>query len=432
MNNNTFYRTFSGADALAFMIFPETQPILLGSLTTISYSMYRDKKPVTLVGTINVSGFTRGMRVIAGSLVFTLINQHLTKDVAEQIPYIKAHSKVKADELPPFDIMVVCANEYGQTTRMMIYGIDITDDSQVLSVEDLYTENTFNFVARDVDEFTEYKETSYATGHNSGANYNNARTVGATTFGFDMLYSRSAPIDQTTDLFHEVQRHLYNIGYLKTISNVYDNETVNAIKSIQKQNHITSNGVLDETTFNIIFATREVNETAEVYLVTNHNGANLYLDREKKLKSYNLNYNTKVHISFDTFGEMITKVNGIDMYISSNDLMLCKPYQVAFERIGVSEEQSRTIYELEHIGVIVKDKSFDKIKCSCVSVYPDGAKKHFSIIHNDLTNIDIITLRDLSESYIYDIDHNAFPEYLYYNIQIKDLFYRWKVRLIVE
>ena len=76
-NLNTFYKTFSGSDAVAFLIFPQSKPILLGSLSTISHSVYREKKPVPLLGKINTGGYTRGMRSIAGTMVFTLVNQHL-------------------------------------------------------------------------------------------------------------------------------------------------------------------------------------------------------------------------------------------------------------------------------------------------------------------------------------------------------------------
>ena len=93
-NNNTFYKTFSGSDALAFIMFPECKPILLGSLTTLSHSVYREKKPVPLLGKINTGGYTRGMRSIAGTMVFTLISQHVVEDICQQIPYFNEYGKL--------------------------------------------------------------------------------------------------------------------------------------------------------------------------------------------------------------------------------------------------------------------------------------------------------------------------------------------------
>lgn len=150
----TFYRSFSGTDALVFIMLPQTEPILLGSLSTISYSMYRDKKPVPVIGRINVGGFTRGTRIYAGTLIFTLLNQHWVNEVKEKVTWLKSLNRLKTDELPLFDLMIVCANEYGAAMQMFIYGVDLTEEGQVLSVEDLFIENTFNFVARDISNFS--------------------------------------------------------------------------------------------------------------------------------------------------------------------------------------------------------------------------------------------------------------------------------------
>jgi hypothetical protein len=150
-----FYQSFSGTDTLVFMLFPGCKPALLGSLTTVSYSMYRNKKPVVNIGRININGVTRGTRIFAGTMIFTLINQHWLKELQESDTYcwFSNYSELKPDELPLFDLMVVSANEYGNCVSMYIYGVDITDEAQSVSIEDLFTENTFSFVARDVSLF---------------------------------------------------------------------------------------------------------------------------------------------------------------------------------------------------------------------------------------------------------------------------------------
>ena len=99
----TFYRSFSGTDALVFIILPQTEPILLGSLSTISYSMYRDKKPVSVIGKVNVGGFTRGTRIYAGTMIFTLLNQHWVNEVKENVGWLNLINRLKTDELPLFD-----------------------------------------------------------------------------------------------------------------------------------------------------------------------------------------------------------------------------------------------------------------------------------------------------------------------------------------
>jgi len=148
-----YYKSFSGADALAFLLFPQANPVCLGSLTTISYSVFREKQPVRLMNRVSVPAFTKGLRYCAGTMVFTMINKQWTHEVMDQISWLKTYGKIKADELPPFDVMIICANEYGASTSMHLYAVEITDEAQTLSIEDIFTENQFSFLAKDIDTF---------------------------------------------------------------------------------------------------------------------------------------------------------------------------------------------------------------------------------------------------------------------------------------
>lgn len=148
-----YYETFSGSDVLAFALFPDASPITLGQLTTISYSVYREKKPVVLLDRINVAGYTRGPRFIAGSLVFDIFNNSFVNEIINKIDYLKDYGRLKADELPLFDILIVGANEYGYSNKMKIYGCEIGDESQVVDVGQIVTNSKFTFAARDLDTF---------------------------------------------------------------------------------------------------------------------------------------------------------------------------------------------------------------------------------------------------------------------------------------
>jgi hypothetical protein len=59
----------------------------------------------------------------------------------------------KPSDLPPFDIVIVMVNEYGNLGKIVIYGVDLIHDSQTLSVEDIYTEVQYQYVARDIEYF---------------------------------------------------------------------------------------------------------------------------------------------------------------------------------------------------------------------------------------------------------------------------------------
>ncbi|MFL8711083.1 hypothetical protein Q3304_09960 [Clostridioides sp. GD02377] len=173
--DNTFYKAFSSTDSLAFILFPESKPILLGSLTSISYSIQRNKKPVASIGSTHVSGYTRGPKMISGKMDFTLINQNLISDLTNKVSILSNKKKISSDELPLFDVMIVSLNEYKYATQMMIYGIDITNDSQIISIEDVFIKNIIHFVAMDLKDFADLETHKTVSNNISNSNiYSNS------------------------------------------------------------------------------------------------------------------------------------------------------------------------------------------------------------------------------------------------------------------
>lgn len=133
---------------------PQKSSKVLAECQTLSLSTYRDKRPVRACGSVYPKGFTRGPRELAGSLVFTVFDQHVLWDLisADASDFDSNTAKAAiADQLPPLDILVLFANEYGSLSRMAIYGVEFVSEGQTMSIEDLLTENAINFVARDYD-----------------------------------------------------------------------------------------------------------------------------------------------------------------------------------------------------------------------------------------------------------------------------------------
>jgi hypothetical protein len=56
-----------------------------------------------------------------------------------------------SDQLPPLDISLLFANEYGALSIMTIYGLEFFQEGSTFSVHDLYSENVMQWVARDID-----------------------------------------------------------------------------------------------------------------------------------------------------------------------------------------------------------------------------------------------------------------------------------------
>jgi hypothetical protein len=52
------------------------------------------------------------------------------------------------DQLPPFNITIHFANEYGQRARIEIYGAEILNNGIAVSIDDVVTEQAMSFVAR--------------------------------------------------------------------------------------------------------------------------------------------------------------------------------------------------------------------------------------------------------------------------------------------
>ena len=98
---------------------------------------------------------TRGPREIAGTIVFTVFDEHVLYRFLEAHPSdfdaASGLSSALMDQLPPVDITVVFANEYGTISRMGLFGVEFIDEGQTMSIEDIITENVVSFVARDLD-----------------------------------------------------------------------------------------------------------------------------------------------------------------------------------------------------------------------------------------------------------------------------------------
>lgn len=126
---------------------------VLGSIQTLSYSIYQKKSPVRNLGNMNPKDWVFGPRTIAGSLVFAVFNKHWMMNIYDQL---KEKAKMEnwhfiTDEIPPFDITISFANEYGYDSRMALYGVRIMNEGQVMSTNDIFIENTYQFVANDIE-----------------------------------------------------------------------------------------------------------------------------------------------------------------------------------------------------------------------------------------------------------------------------------------
>jgi len=139
------------------------QTVVLASLQTLSVQSHREKFAVRALGHSYVKGYTRGPRTIAGSMIFTVFNEHalaaLTRSLGKSATYgekdLFLHTLLP-DQLPPIDLTIAFANEYGSLSQLRLFGVEFINDGATYSIEDLMTENIINFVARDADPMTSH------------------------------------------------------------------------------------------------------------------------------------------------------------------------------------------------------------------------------------------------------------------------------------
>lgn len=151
------YSSFSGCDMVAIFEVPinskKAVSKVIGTLQTITYSIHNEKIPVRCLGDMNMKNVVFGGRIIAGSMVFTVFNRHWLKELMADYMKAKGYSSIHylSDELPPINITISMANEYGHNARLSLYGVTFVNEGQVMSINDNYTENTFEYYAKDID-----------------------------------------------------------------------------------------------------------------------------------------------------------------------------------------------------------------------------------------------------------------------------------------
>ena len=172
------YTSVGGSNTHVVLEFPSIKKYLyMGSLVTISYQVHRDKTPVFNCGSPLIDGFAIGNKYVAGSMVTTMYSQdELSNFIDEYGKYYngrdgilsrsaavdarsydgESHKPIHtmmSDDLTSFNIHIIFANEYnGETRQINIYGANFLNNGRVMSIDDLVTETTYQYVARDIKE----------------------------------------------------------------------------------------------------------------------------------------------------------------------------------------------------------------------------------------------------------------------------------------
>jgi hypothetical protein len=180
------YNSFSGVDIKA--VFASK---VIAELQAISYSVTREKAPVYTMGSADPRSFARGKRGIAGTMIFIMFDRHallstlggmaadggllFQSDVDDirpdyatgqlsgtPAPVQQSESPLDAgvgsdqalasawyvDQIPPFDVTLAAANEYGALSSMRIFGVELLNEGYGVSIDDIVSEQQFTYIAR--------------------------------------------------------------------------------------------------------------------------------------------------------------------------------------------------------------------------------------------------------------------------------------------
>jgi len=191
------HNSFSGVDIKATFA-----NRTIGELQAISYSITREKAPIYTLGSADPRAFSRGKRGIAGTLIFITFDRHALLEELRALKFQSDKDDVRpewrdngnnslifgtegspstpvgggiannpasiqqesdltsvdsdqeaahpwyTDQIPPFDITLAAANEYGALAVMNIFGVEILNEGYGISIDDLVSEQQMTYIAR--------------------------------------------------------------------------------------------------------------------------------------------------------------------------------------------------------------------------------------------------------------------------------------------
>jgi hypothetical protein len=178
------FSSFSGADIKVVFA-----GIEIATLQAISYAIQREKAPIYTLGDPNPRAFSRGKRGIAGSMIFIMFDTHALLDAfadagrADLAKFVSDNNEINpvqfdnpdepflidplvgnepdtywnsygvtsafyVDQIPPFDVTIVAANETAGGAVMRIWSAEIMNEGYGISVDDMVSEMQCTYVCR--------------------------------------------------------------------------------------------------------------------------------------------------------------------------------------------------------------------------------------------------------------------------------------------
>lgn len=219
------YNSFSGVDMQVTF-----GGKIIGEIQGLSFTVTREKAPLYTMGSADPRSFSRGKRGIAGSFIFLVFDRSALLETMQDRALYMANKyeiyqrqsfvdigqggvastfqqnppgggngsvgvvngrittqdangsniittdKVLAtpmyhDQIPPFDIVISAANEYGAMAQMAIQNVEILNCGSGLSIDDITTDEACTFVATAIIPWSNQARVNLRTAHAGTATY---------------------------------------------------------------------------------------------------------------------------------------------------------------------------------------------------------------------------------------------------------------------
>jgi len=164
--------SFAGSDIQVMLQMPNSDlpAVKLIQIVTLTVSVHREKAPVRAIGYINPKAYARGRRTIAGTIILTQSNvdflyQFLAAISTQDLS--KDTTSYKIDQLPPFNMSILFADEYGRTSYRRLLGVELITDGVVYSSNDMMSEQSLTYVASDFTPLVPLNKTAILSQLNS-------------------------------------------------------------------------------------------------------------------------------------------------------------------------------------------------------------------------------------------------------------------------
>lgn len=196
-SNSVYKQTFNSFSGVDMQV--TCGGYLIAEIQGLSYTVTREKAPLYTMGSADPRSFSRGKRGIAGSMIFLVFDRNAllqsmadsayfianawetdadriqgdlqndagaaTFDSADGVvstavktgtqlvgEFVPGYGKVIAsakyhDQIPPFNIVISAANEYGHIARMELNNCEIMNCGSGMSIDDITTDESCTFVA---------------------------------------------------------------------------------------------------------------------------------------------------------------------------------------------------------------------------------------------------------------------------------------------